>query len=126
LNTSQVWPLDEPKGNTKAFASVSVEDLIAIRNIRVMDGIKGLFINMPQSKDSKSGEYHDIAFPLNKELRQQISKAIIDEYKIQVQEKSADKKTSLAENLQNGAEKATGHVPAKQTGAIPIGAERAG
>jgi DNA-binding cell septation regulator SpoVG len=41
---ARVYPIDEPKGNTLAFASVAVDDLAAIRGIRVVDSVKGLFI----------------------------------------------------------------------------------
>ena len=78
----RVYPIDEPKGNTMAFASVSIEDLVAIRGIRVVDGEKGPFVTMPQSKDQKTGEYHDIAFPVAKGLRQEISKATLNEFEM--------------------------------------------
>ena len=74
----RVFPLTDPDNSTKAFASIGIDDLIAIRGIRVVDGSKGLLVTMPQSKD-QDGNYHDIAFPLNKELRQEINKAILDE-----------------------------------------------
>ena len=107
----RVYPIDEPKGSTKAFASVAVEDLIAIRGIRVVEGSKGLFITMPQSQDAKTGEFHDIAFPVAKGLRGEISKTILDEYKTQLQEKSDDRKPGLGERLKDGAAKASSHAP---------------
>ena len=76
---TRVYPLSDPKGNTKAFASISIEDLIAIRGLRVVEGSNGLFVSMPQQKNS-SGEYQDIAFPLNSELRNHISRSVLDEY----------------------------------------------
>ena len=110
----RVYPIDEPKGTTKAFASVAVEDLIAIRGIRVVEGNKGLFVTMPQSQDAKTKEFHDIAFPVAKGLRGEISKAILNEYKTQLQEKSADKsadrKPGLSEKLKDGAAKAASHA----------------
>jgi len=105
----RVFPIDEPKGNTKAFASVGIDDLVAIRGIRVVDSEKGLFVTMPQSKD-KDGEYHDIAFPLNGDLRKAITKAVLDEYKDI--EKTAQRKPSLAKGLRNGAAKAAAHTAA--------------
>ena len=75
----RVYPIEEPKGNTKAFASIAIEDLVAIRGIRIVEGAKGLFVSMPQSKDD-SGEYHDIAFPLTADLRKEISKSVLAEY----------------------------------------------
>jgi len=78
----RVYPLDDMKGNTFAFASVAVDDLAAIRGIRVINGEKGVFVAMPQSQDN-TGLYHDIAFPLNGDLRKQINAAVLEEYKKQ-------------------------------------------
>ena len=75
----RVFPIDEPKGNTRAFASVAIDDMIAIRGIRVVDSEKGMFVTMPQSKD-KEDKYHDIAFPLSGDLRKEISSAVLAEY----------------------------------------------
>ena len=76
---TRVYPIDKPKSNTKAFASISIGDLIAIRDIRIVEGERGLFIAMPQSKD-KNGEYYDVAFPLTADLRKEISGSILAEY----------------------------------------------
>jgi len=77
----RVYPLqDQPDNTTKAFASVTIEDLVAIRGIRVVEGTKGFFVTMPQSKDN-DGNYHDIAFPVNGDVRKAMNKAILDEFK---------------------------------------------
>jgi stage V sporulation protein G len=81
----RVYPIDEPKGNTKAFASIAVDDLIAIRGIRVIEGEKGLFVSMPQSFNTKTETYSDTAFPLTAELRTEISDAVLDEYGVVLQ-----------------------------------------
>ena len=101
---ARVYPIDSPQGSTKAFASVSIEDTVAIRGIRVVESENGTFVTMPQSK-GKDGDYRDVAFPLNGDLRKEICKAIIDEYKSI--DKSAEK--SLADGLRKGAEKAAEH-----------------
>jgi stage V sporulation protein G len=75
----RVYPIAEPKGNTLAFANVGVEDLVAINGIRIVEGKNGLFVDMPQSKD-KNGEFHDIAFPVNSDLRKELNKAVLAEY----------------------------------------------
>ena len=33
----RAYPLEEPKGNTLAYASVTIGDMFAVRGIRVMD-----------------------------------------------------------------------------------------
>jgi len=78
----RVYPIDEPKGNTLAFASIAIDDLVAIRGVRVVTGEKGLFVSMPQSQDN-TGLYHDIAFPLNGDLRKEINAAVLDEFERQ-------------------------------------------
>jgi stage V sporulation protein G len=76
---ARVYPINEAKGNTVAFASITVADLIAVRGIRIVKSEKGLFVTMPQSR-GRDGKYHDIAFPLNAELRREINAAVLDEY----------------------------------------------
>lgn len=78
----RAYPIDEPKGNTLAFASITIDDLAAIRGIRVINGKKGLFISMPQSQDNK-GIYHDVAFPLSGDLRKEINAAVLEEFQNQ-------------------------------------------
>lgn len=75
----RVYPIAEPQGATRAFASVAIDDLIVIRGIRIVEGSKGLFISMPQTRD-KDGNFRDIAFPISGDLRKHISKAAIGLY----------------------------------------------
>ena len=102
----KVHPLNDQNNSTKAFASLTVDDLIAIRGIRIIEGSKWLFVTMPQSKD-KDGNYHDIAFPVTGDLRKSINKAVLDEYKdvIKTAEKSANtKKTATPTNQKSSAD----------------------
>jgi stage V sporulation protein G len=98
----RVHPIDKPQGNTLAFANVGIEDLVAINGIRVVNSTKGPFVAMPQSKD-RDGNYHDIAFPINGDLRKEMNKAVLDKYK----EAVADKSQSLSGQMREGAEQAS-------------------
>jgi stage V sporulation protein G len=102
-----------------AFASVSVDDLVAIRGIRVVDSANGLFVTMPQSHDKKTEEYHDVAFPLSGDLRKEISRAVLDKY--ESPEKTAERK-SLADGLAAGAAKAAEQGAAPRSAAKSRGA----
>ena len=82
----KVFPQD--KGTLKAFAQVTVADMVTIKGLRVLDGKNGLFVSMPQEK-GKDGEYYDIAHPVSKEARQQIQNAVLDAYKEAVKDKEA-------------------------------------
>jgi stage V sporulation protein G len=76
---ARVYPIAEPKNNTMAFASVNIDEKIAINGIRVVKGENGLFVAMPQTRDNR-GDYRDVCFPVTKELYQQISDTVLGEY----------------------------------------------
>jgi stage V sporulation protein G len=101
-----VFPIEEPQGNTMAFASVAVDDLIAIRGIRVVDGENGLFVSMPQSQDKKTGEFHDIAFPINADLRKAMENTILDKYAAEKGINRPEKRPSLNVRVTEGKKKA--------------------
>lgn len=63
----------------KAIASVTIDDCFVIHELRIIEGDNGLFIAMP-SRKLPEGEFKDIAHPINAETREQLEKAIIDEY----------------------------------------------
>ncbi|MCL2853303.1 MAG: SpoVG family protein [Defluviitaleaceae bacterium] len=114
----RAFPIAEPKSNTVAFASVTINDMIAINGIRIVEGTKGLFAAMPQTKDA-AGEYRDIAFPVTKDLRLQLNKAILDQYAVE-KEKAPPEKASVKEQLKEGAKTAK-ETPAKEAPAAAVG-----
>ncbi|WP_300348581.1 septation regulator SpoVG [Clostridium sp.] len=63
----------------KAIVSVTFENQFVVHDIKVIEGLNGLFIAMP-SRKTPDGEFKDIAHPINTETREQIQKAILDEY----------------------------------------------
>jgi stage V sporulation protein G len=100
----KVFPIAEPRGDTLAFASVGMDDTVAIRGIRVVNSAKGNFVSMPQSKD-KDGSYHDVAFPLSGDLRKEISRAVLAEFK----HPAAEKKQGMGARLAEGKNEADRH-----------------
>lgn len=68
-----------PTGNIRATASVNLNDCFAIRNVRIIDSSKGLFVSMPSYK-AGNGEYKDICFPVTAAFRQQLNDAVINAY----------------------------------------------
>lgn len=67
------------EGKMKAIVSVTFEDQFVVHDIKVIEGLNGLFIAMP-SRKTPDGEFKDIAHPINTETREQIQNAILDEY----------------------------------------------
>lgn len=69
----------ENLGQIKAIANIVINNAIAINNIKIIEGKKGLFIGMPSRKNEK-GQFKDIVCPINNETRQIIQNAILKEY----------------------------------------------
>jgi len=62
----------------KAYATITVDNVFLIRDLRVINGNSGLFVAMPsrKMKDGRSGHRPS----LNSETRQMIEKKVIAEY----------------------------------------------
>lgn len=67
------------EGKMKAVVSITFDDQFVVHDIKVIEGEKGLFIAMP-SKQSGSGEYRDIAHPINAQMREVIQDTILKSY----------------------------------------------
>lgn len=63
----------------KAIVSITLDDEFVVHDIKVIEGEKGLFIAMP-SRKTTTGEYKDIAHPINSQTREQIQDIILKEY----------------------------------------------
>jgi len=76
-------------GKLKAYVTVTFDDCFVVHNLKIITGQSGMFIAMP-SRRTKSGEYKDVAHPINSSFRQMIQKQIIEEFeKITQNEHSA-------------------------------------
>ena len=69
----------EENGAVKAYATIILDDSLAIHNIRLIEGKERLFIAFPSYKD-KNEAYHDYVHPIVSELRKANEKAILDKY----------------------------------------------
>ena len=62
-----------------AIASITIDEVFLIHDIKVIESDKALFIAMP-SRKTPNGEFKDIAHPINPETREKIQKAILEAY----------------------------------------------
>src|SRR5262245_3515742 len=74
----RVFPVDEDK--LKAFVSIVIDDCFVVSDIKIINGVNGLFISMP-SKKRKNGTFRDIAHPLNNETRKKIEDRVLAKYR---------------------------------------------
>lgn len=72
--------LKDGGGTLKAFASVTLDGEFAVRDLKVVDGKKGLFVSMPSRKRT-DGTYQDLAFPVTKALRETLHGRVLDAYR---------------------------------------------
>ena len=77
------------EGKLKAVVSITIDDEFVVHDIKVIEGEKGLFIAMP-SKKTLSGEYRDIAHPINSNTREQIQRMILSRYEELLEEGEFD------------------------------------
>ena len=69
----------DKEGKMKAVASITIDDVFVVHDIKVIEGEKGLFITMP-SKKSGDGEFRDIAHPITPETRTMLQEKILEAY----------------------------------------------
>lgn len=73
----KIYPVQE-SGRLKAYATMVFDDCFIVRDLKIIEGDKGLFISMP-SRRRKDG-FRDIVHPLNADTRTKIENKIIEEY----------------------------------------------
>ncbi len=78
ITTVKVYPVHEEK--LKAFVSVVFDHCFMVNDIKVIQGKDGLFLSMP-SRRKKSGEFKDVAHPLNNCTRRMLEEKVLEEYR---------------------------------------------
>ena len=72
----------------RAVCSVVLDDCFLVKNVRVVEGEKGLFVSLPSRRNVK-GEFVEHCFPMTKELRAKLSAAVLEAYEAAVQNEEA-------------------------------------
>ena len=68
----------------KAYASITLDNLLVVHGIKILDGKKGRFIAMPSKRSGD--KFKDIVHPLNTDFRKQIQDKILSTYTNLIQE----------------------------------------
>ena len=69
----------ENSNKMKAIASITIDGVFVVHEIKILEGEKGMFIAMP-SRKSSDGEFRDIAHPINTETREMLQELILEKY----------------------------------------------
>ena len=73
----RVYPVEEDK--LRAYVTITLGGCFVIRDLKVIQGMGGLFVAMP-AKKRKDGTYKDIAHPLNVAAREKLEGAVLAAY----------------------------------------------
>lgn len=71
------------EGPMKAVVSVTLDDQMALHDIKVIYAGEKFFIVMP-SRKNPDGTYRDIAHPINAEFRNRLESAVLEAYEEEV------------------------------------------
>ena len=70
-------------GRLKAIISVTLNDMIAVHDIKIIQGDERLFVAMPSRKD-ENGVFRDIVHPISATARKKMEEVIIESYEKQL------------------------------------------
>lgn len=72
-------------GKLRAVASVTFDDMFVVHDMKIIEGIGGMFIAMP-SRRTPSGSFKDIAHPTNAQARAMIQDSVLAAYQEALQQ----------------------------------------
>lgn len=87
-NVRIVKLFDEPDKLLKAVANITVDNTLAIHDIRLIQTDDRMFVAMPNKLVSE-GTYKDIVHPINSEGRSAITEAVISAYQKAIEQRES-------------------------------------
>lgn len=66
-------------GRLRAIVSMTIDNSVAVHDIRLVQGDDRLFVAMPSRRDDE-GRFRDIIHPIHSDIRNEIEQRIISEY----------------------------------------------
>ena len=71
---------EEQSGKLRALVSVTFDGVLAVHDIKIIDGHDRLFLAMP-SRRMPDGHFRDIAHPVGSALRVELEQEVLDAYR---------------------------------------------
>lgn len=69
-----------PEGRLRAIISITIDNMLAIHDIKIVQGDDRMFVAMPSRKD-ETGIFRDVVHPIDAEARDAVESQIMDEYR---------------------------------------------
>lgn len=77
------------EGRLRAIISITLDGMLTVHDIKVVQGDNRLFVAMPSRKD-ESGIFRDIVHPISVEARQYLESVILSAYQEQLSQMQAE------------------------------------
>jgi stage V sporulation protein G len=84
------------EGKLRAYVSVTFDDSFVVHNLKVIDGQSGIFVAMP-SRKTTSGEFKDVAHPINSSFREVVQRAVLEAYDKETEKIESEKRSAHTE-----------------------------
>ncbi len=83
-------------GRLRAVISITIDDMIAIHDIKVIEGPNRLFVAMP-SRREENGTFRDVVHPISAEAREYLETSILEAYEKEVilQQEMAERESEM-------------------------------
>ena len=91
------------EGRLRAIVSITLDQMLAVHDIKVVQGENRLFVAMPSRKD-EGGIFRDIVHPISAQSRQYLEEQILDAYNEQLALLQAEAEEAPAEAPAEDAE----------------------
>ena len=72
------------EGRLRAVVSITIDNAIAIHDIKLVQGDERLFVAMPSRRED-NGVFHDIIHPISSEVRDELEEKIVRAYENYIQ-----------------------------------------
>ena len=78
ITVERIYRLPE-SGSLKAFVDLSIDNVLLIKGIRIVQGPKGLFVSMPQGQ-GKDKRWYDSIRCLDQEFKKRLDEEVMSAY----------------------------------------------
>lgn len=77
------------EGKLRGIISITIDEILAVHDIKVVQGEQRLFVAMPSRRD-ESGVYRDIVHPITSQARGEIESQILEAYQYERDRRAAE------------------------------------
>ena len=78
-----------PEGKLKGIVSITLDNVLAVHDIKIVQGEERLFAAMPSRRDD-NGMFRDIVHPINADVRKEMEDQILSAFKMEVERQNIE------------------------------------